>query len=477
MSVPPRQSNHRSRKPARPVGLLLSSALVLGGLAALPAAAQEDDLVVNGSFSNGADGWRTNGPDQSVDVVDGVARLTTARQDTGVLNDLDNTVESAEAGTDYRVQARVRTTTPGVSGALRIREVTEGEAITHQTRFNLNDDAWQTVDLTLQTSQQGASLDLNILAWDLPAGQELWVDDVSLQAEGARPGPVPSPPPGDPVPPPSDDCEGTVPEGTQFGTSVSTLPRGSTFEGVLRDLDDRFGQLPVIRRFATGLPREWAGQEEELTRGRTVVTSFRPSPQSVLTGQHDEYLRQWFENAPDDRYIYWSYIHEPESEIDDGDFTMEHYVDAWEHIAGIADSACKPHMFSTLILSGWTARPESGRDWTEFDAGSEYVDMLSWDPYNQGAEDGRTRYDSAESIYGQIVEIHAQDGRPFGIAETGSRLVPGDNGSRRATWLNEMANYLEDSGATYVTYFESTKGGDFRLTDEPSRRAWAAIVD
>ncbi len=59
------------------------------------------------------------------------------------------------------------------------------------------------------------------------------------------------------------------------------------------------------------------------------------------------------------------------------------------------------------------------------------------------------------------------------MAETGSALVPGDNGTKRARWLHRVAAYSRKHDAAFVTYFNSAGGGvDFRLLDSHSRNAW-----
>ena len=71
-------------------------------------------------------------------------------------------------------------------------------------------------------------------------------------------------------------------------------------------------------------------------------------------------------------------------------------------------------------------------------------------------------------------------GEPFAIAEMGSVLAAGDDGSARADWLRAMGTYLKKHRAEFVAYFDflwSDGGYDYRLRDQPSMRAWAEISD
>ncbi len=128
-----------------------------------------------------------------------------------------------------------------------------------------------------------------------------------------------------------------------------------------------------------------------------------------------------------------------------------------------------------MILTEFTAsNPE--RDYRYYDPGPEIIDLIAWDPYNGVFDPDRAFYQDPESLLGPIVDIMAQDGRPWGIAEVGSRLVAGDDGQRRARWLTDLGRYAETHGAEFVIYFQSTRGANWRLDDPPSRIAWSDKV-
>jgi hypothetical protein len=201
-------------------------------------------------------------------------------------------------------------------------------------------------------------------------------------------------------------------------------------------------------------------------------------PQEVLSGKYDAEFARWFREAPSDVAIYWSYIHEPEPMIDKGTFTADQYRRAWQRIDGIADQECRQNMYATLILTGWTSVPASKRDWRSYYGGDTVIDVMAFDPYNGAANPGREGvYASPESIYDSVRRVAAEAGKPYGVAETGSLLVPSDpSGTARATWLRQMGAYHLKNGAVFVTYFNSTNGGEYRLLDTPSSEAWRSVV-
>ena len=177
--------NHTPRSLLRVAASVAATSLVLlsGGTLSPALAVVTPSLVVNGTFADGVNGWRTNATTQKLTAktsgTEKFARLSTTSSVTATLNDTVNTVDSAPLGTTYLATARVRTTTPNVSGQLRVREV--GTAtISHTAAFSLRDTAWTTVELELTTTKPAAELDVNVLAWSLATGSSLDIDDVTL---------------------------------------------------------------------------------------------------------------------------------------------------------------------------------------------------------------------------------------------------------------------------------------------------------
>lgn len=261
---------------------------------------------------------------------------------------------------------------------------------------------------------------------------------------------------------------------TLFGTSLSSSD-GSLDEALALN-DARFGRLPVVRQFDPSVPPENAwDRRTPLFSDRAVVASFREPPAQILSGKYDDLLLAWFRGAPEGAPIFWSYFHEPEKHIEQGRFTADEYVEAWRHLVDLAGSLCRPNLYPTLILTGWTTEQESGRDWRDYYPGDDYISVVAWDPYNS-ATSVPTSYVDPATLFAPMVTASEETGKPWGIAETGTQLVPGDDGHRRAAWLAATAEFFDDQGAAFVTYFQSTRDGDFKLTDPPSIAAWRAWV-
>lgn len=145
------------------------------------------NLVVNGSFENGTNGWRTNGGSktpltaQQGGVKSASAGVITALERRNlILNDRVNTGKGVPEGTRFRVSAWVKSS-QDISAEVRVREVVDGKAVVRGVRARLQDDQWQQLQTEFTTTRDNATLDLNVVGWLPERGTELSIDLVSLR--------------------------------------------------------------------------------------------------------------------------------------------------------------------------------------------------------------------------------------------------------------------------------------------------------
>lgn len=262
---------------------------------------------------------------------------------------------------------------------------------------------------------------------------------------------------------------------TAFGNVVK--PQGTqTYQDALAISESRYGgHLGVIRYFDGNAPDSWTTFTSKLT-DHTAIISFRIAPSTVISGSADAQLLNWFQTAPTDRVTYWSYMHEPEDDIERGAFTATQFRTAWARIAGLARQAQNPQLRATLILMCYTVNKASGRTWTNYYSPGD-VDVLGWDCYNHGEKKGI--YGEPTNLYGRAITVSRDAGLPWGMAEFGSLLAAGDTtGDGRAAWLVKVSRYFLAEGALFASYFDTNGDGksDYRLLDEPSRLAWNSVV-
>lgn len=256
----------------------------------------------------------------------------------------------------------------------------------------------------------------------------------------------------------------------RFGTTVFENPGESYREAYRRVAAQYGGSLDAIRMFFPKLPSSWAKIRNNV--GDTpLVVSFRADPSGVVQGRYDRELKQWFADAPTGRATWWSYWHEPEN---DG-VSAAQYRRAWAHIRDLADTARNPQLRATLILMCWTLAPNSGRDWRTYYPGNDVVQVLGFDCYNTGRKKGV--YRDPVKMLAPVRAVASSVGKPWGVAELGSTVVPTDGGERgRAEWLRTFADEVQRGGGSFATYFDSAVRLDYRLHDQPSRSAWRSIV-
>ncbi len=506
---------HRSpgRSPRRltPAGRVTSAATVLSLLAASGIAAVigtsmaggSPNLIANPGFEQDLTGWTTPTGPQHVDRAnDGhtggfSAKLWGASAGTVALKDSPNSVTKTDKGAVYHAAAWVRTTTPYVDAVLRIREVSgTGNLVgQHSRQLRLKTSDWSKIEFDYTAVKAGDQLDFNVLARDLVPGHALLVDDVWLSENTVVTDPPPPSPSKDPTPTPTPTVTArptptttptvtptptptptpppvTNPSGTLFGTSIYQEP-GETFETAYQRRVKEFGDLPVDRVYYPGLPKPWPGNAGY--SGTTVSVSFKATPQQVLSGTYDATLTSWFETAPRDRDIYWTYYHEPEDNIEAGDFTAADYRAAWQRISTLADKAQNPRLHATMILMCYTLTSYSGRSFADYYPGSAYIDVLGWDCYNQYW--GKGSYIDPAAQFAAVLATSKSTGKPFAVTEFGSQIVAGDTtGAGRAAWLRASAAYLSAQSALFVTYFDSPITKDYRLLDTNSVQAWKAAI-
>lgn len=146
------------------------------------------ELVVNGDFEDGLNGWRINDSgttalslSRSARSGGGAALLKATTTGTVTLNDATNTVSSTEAGATYQASAYVKGSSSGLSALLRLRETVNGQLVDSGGSLVQLTTSWQKVTLTYTTKSTGGRLDLNVVGWKFPAGASLTIDDVSLR--------------------------------------------------------------------------------------------------------------------------------------------------------------------------------------------------------------------------------------------------------------------------------------------------------
>lgn len=255
---------------------------------------------------------------------------------------------------------------------------------------------------------------------------------------------------------------------------VSHVPLlGVTASGTAQLKQDttEFGRLPIIHVFSHGIPGSWTSGVLGADKS-AVLISFNAPPSKIISGADNAALAHFFDAAPAGRLVYWNYIHEPENNIAQGQFTAAAFKAAWDHIDVIARAAHNPDLKATLILMAYDLRPGAHRDWKNYYPGNADVDVFGWDSYPLGSAHGSThpQLTPPAVFLGPAIAVSKSMGKPFGFGEFGLNTTAG-----RGQWLTSVGNYLLASGAAFATMFDGP-AGKLKVTDGPSIAAWRAVV-
>jgi hypothetical protein len=235
-----------------------------------------------------------------------------------------------------------------------------------------------------------------------------------------------------------------------------------------------FGHMPIVRVYYPGLPPPdaWTAGLAGANHS-AVIVSFKAPPAAILSGADDAVLGHFFDTAPAGYPIYYSYYHEPEEHIADGQFTLADYKAAWAKVVRLADAAHNPYLHSTLILMEWDLQKASGRNWKSYLPGGGIISTLGWDAYPQGsATDQDPQLTPPQNFMAPAIAASRSVGLPYGFAEFALATPVG-----RAAWLTSVGNYLLTSGALFASYFNGNpEYPTERLTSAADIAVWRSFV-
>jgi FlgD Ig-like domain len=263
---------------------------------------------------------------------------------------------------------------------------------------------------------------------------------------------------------------------TRIATASSSIPLFGSSVGYvgLAQTTAQFGRMPIVRVYYPGLPASnaWDGGAAG-ANDSAVIVSFKALPADILSGADDASLTHFFDTAPTGHPIYYSYYHEPEDNIADGQFTLAGYKAAWARVAALASAAHNPDLHSTLILMSWDLVKASGRDWKSYLPGGGIISTLGWDAYPVGsATNVNPQPTPPADFLGPCIAASNSVGLPYGFAEFGLSTTAG-----RPAWMTEVGNYLMSSGALFATVFNGVaEYPTLQLTDQASQDVWKGFV-
>lgn len=251
-----------------------------------------------------------------------------------------------------------------------------------------------------------------------------------------------------------------------FGASINATD--------LAQETSEFGHMAIVRTYYPGLPSPGAWTTGLPAANKSsVIVSFKAEPKTILSGQDDAALSHFFDTAPTGHPIYWSYYHEPEGNIADGEFTLADYKAAWAHVVALARAAHNPDLHSTLILGGYDFSASAHRNWQDYLPGGGIISTLGWDAYPPGSAKNQNPIAAPPATFmDQEIAAAKSVGLPYGFAEFGLSTPVG-----RPAWLTAVGNYLLHSGAVFASLFNgNAQYPTLKLTDAASVAVWKSFT-
>lgn len=257
------------------------------------------------------------------------------------------------------------------------------------------------------------------------------------------------------------------------GVALTKYPEYSgdtrTYTQLLDHYVTDIGSAPaLVRTYESGGPGDLMGHwqySDAHDYGIGVIHhSFKGSPQDVLAGAHDSGIDTLLASVPSGQQTRLTYYHEPENNVEDGDFTAQQFVDAALYVYDKVAAAANPDITYGPVLMSYTLRSSSGRNIGNYRTGTDgrdlfaLADFVGWDAYNDASWQGG--WWTPKETYGVIKTFHANNpgiGPPL-IAETGTVPDLADL-TRRGQWIKDAAAYCAAFGCLTFDYFDSDVGG------------------
>lgn len=222
------------------------------------------------------------------------------------------------------------------------------------------------------------------------------------------------------------------------------------------------GTPEVYRMFHSGwVPSTFAGSKADY--GPSCVVSFKMNPRDVLAGKGDAAFVSFLQSATVE--LWWSYLHEPENDIEAGSFTVEEYRAAWLHLLELAPKRADLH--PTLILMRYTLSIPTKRQVKWYVVPG--IEVLCWDSYLTGNL-------TVDDVIFKPKAVSDSFGLDFAIGETSTNQP-----AKMVSFIAQLKGAAREADAKFVCWFETNKAGqgvneyDWRMSPVPGALdAWRA---
>ena len=190
-------------------------------------------------------------------------------------------------------------------------------------------------------------------------------------------------------------------------------------------------------------PREDAGRNAS-------VWSFKPPVAQFAAGQLDSQFVTALNTIPDDGYGRYVIIyHEPEDNIEKGDFTYTQYKDMQKRARTLIDKVNATRKTKIRFGGNWMAwsfQSASNRNPENYWPGAGVWDFLALDGYAQGR--------TPAGVFDKALAFCRSKGVRFAVAETGIDVSRPE--AERVAWIKECRNYAKNANCEFWCYWDGS---------------------
>lgn len=265
-------------------------------------------------------------------------------------------------------------------------------------------------------------------------------------------------------------------------------------EATFNTINNQVGQGVIRRTYNTTLPSSWAASNaaSDVAAGRESYWSWKPSVTGFVgSSAQQAAFSDFLDTIPDGHKCVIMGYHEPEDNIEGGEFTLAQWGALQDTIATIVKSKNRPEMRTGFCLMGqYTFDARSGRvgwDW-EGCLNWDLIDVVGIDPYRMIAGDTKSletlltvqNSGTGTGTAPSTMQVLQSWGKPIAIMEWGAWLSTDASVATYVTegyaWMKRWNEAHRDTPIECAMWFNYQLSGNATLLNGPSVTAYAATV-
>jgi len=225
------------------------------------------------------------------------------------------------------------------------------------------------------------------------------------------------------------------------------------------------------------LPATFAASTAGIDDGhRESAWSFKAIPSVFAAGTNDAWFSSFLDSIPANHKTIIMLWHEPEGQINSGQFTLTDWKAANNHMGAMVHAKGRSELRSAICLIGdWNYKPSNPGHNTEFwDSGfTANIDYIGFDPYVSG---GVFTPLNNQTYFMQAYDWAVSHSKPIFFPEWGCADDPGGDATKKANYITNAYQFGKSANLYAMLYFnENGSTGNTLLSTPESIAAYSSI--